>query len=235
MTGNGHKFPIFLTAREIVFNSAARLGMGLASYRQPRRVGYLKKVLDIKKRRQMLLTPIEASQMVRLVEATAKLGGAMAEIGVYQGASARLIREADQLRPLHLFDTFEGLPETVVGDTAHRQGTLEKGQFACSFKSVTSYLADCPNVSYHRGVFPSTAGEVDGRQFSFVHSDVDIYESTKAVLEFLYPRMMPGGIILTHDYASCEGARRAFDEYFLKRQEPVVELAGDQALIVKLM
>jgi len=234
MMTSGHKFPVFLTIRETIFNSAARVGFGLASYRQPMRAGYMKRILEIKKRRQMLLTPIEASQIVRLVEATSKLGGAMAEIGVFRGASARLIREADTARPLHLFDTFEGLPETIIDDTAHRQGVLEKGQFSCSLDTVTSYLVDCQNITFHKGVFPSTASDVAEQRFSFVHSDVDIYESTNAVLEFFYPRMVVGGVILTHDYASAEGVGKAFDGFFDGRQEPVIEMAGDQAIIVNL-
>jgi len=67
-----------------------------------------------------------------------------------------------------------------------------------------------------------------------VHSDVDIYESSKAVLEFFYPRMLPGGIIVTHDFASARGVNRAFTEFFAGRPEPLFELAGDQAAIVML-
>jgi O-methyltransferase len=194
----------------------------------------MRRVLDIQRQREMLLTPMEAGQIFSLVQATAKLGGAMAEIGVYRGASARLIREADGSRPLHLFDTFQGLPETTNVDVAHHQGHLQKGQFACSFESVQKYLVDCDNVYFHQGIFPASANAVDAEHFSFVHSDVDIYESTKAVLEFFYPRMLPGGVIITHDFASCDGARRPFVEFFASRPEPVLELPGDQAMVVKL-
>lgn len=50
------------------------------------------------------------------VRNTAKLGGAIAELGTFQGASAKLIAETDSTRLIHLFDTFEGLPplEPVV-------------------------------------------------------------------------------------------------------------------------
>ncbi len=223
-----------LFARDSIFRNAASLNIGIASYRQPSRAGVMRRILDIQKRREMLLTPVEAGQIFSLVQATTKLGGAMAEVGVYRGASARLIREADSVRPLHLFDTFEGLPETGAVDVAHHQGQLEKGQFSCSMESVQKYLADCEMVKFHKGIFPATASAVNGEYFSFVHSDVDIYESTKAVLEFFYPRMLPGGVIITHDFASCDGARRPFVEFFADRSEPVIELPGDQAMIVKL-
>ena len=59
----------------------------------------MRQILDLRKRREMLLTPVEAWQIFSLVKATAKLGGSMAEVGVYRGASARLIREADEIAP----------------------------------------------------------------------------------------------------------------------------------------
>jgi len=44
--------------------------------------------------------------------------------------------------------------------------------------------------------------------------DVDIYEPTKAVLEYLYPSVVPGGVVILDDYAVWAGATKAVDEYF---------------------
>lgn len=63
---------------------------------------------------------------------------------------------------------------------------------------------------------------------------MDLYASAYSVLEFFYPRLLPGGIILSHDYHTCTGPRKAFDEFFAGRPEPVIELPGNQAMIVKL-
>src|SRR5688500_6464098 len=57
-----------------------------------------------------------------LVKAQSKLEGAIAEVRVYRGASARLICEAKGAKPLLLFDTFEGLPEPTAADRGiHRK------------------------------------------------------------------------------------------------------------------
>ncbi|MGH2509976.1 MAG: TylF/MycF/NovP-related O-methyltransferase, partial [Ktedonobacteraceae bacterium] len=148
--------------------------------------------------------------------------------------SARLIRDADPRRELHLFDTFEGLPEPDDTDAEFRMGKFEKGQFSCSLQSVRNYVGNEANVHFHRGLFPSSAECVVGEKFSFVHSDVDLYESTRSVLEFFYPRMIPGGVIVSHDYFSCQGPRKAFDEFFSGLPEPLIELPGDQIMAVKL-
>ena len=57
------------------------------------------------------LFDVEACQLSALVDATAKIEGDMAEVGTYKGGSAKIICEVKGDRPLHLFDTFGGIPE----------------------------------------------------------------------------------------------------------------------------
>jgi O-methyltransferase len=222
-------------AFNMVNSAAASLGFGLASYRLPARTSLFSEVLDVKSKRDMLLTPLEACQIVQIVRATAKLGGAMAEVGVYRGASARLIRGADKVRPFHLFDTFAGLPEPDDMDVTTGSGRFRRGEYSCSLDNVRNYLSGGPFLSFYKGLFPATAGPVSGESFSFVHSDVDLYQSTKDVLQFFYPRMLAGGVIITHDYATAAGPRQAFDEFFDGKPEAVIELSGDQAMIAKVV
>jgi O-methyltransferase len=215
-------------------NSAAALGFGIATYRQPERTVVMRTIRELKRRREMLLTPLEANQLFSLVRATSKLGGAMAEVGVFLGTSARLICEADSMRPLHLFDTFQGLPEPAETDVEIHVGRFEKNEFACPLDQVKKYLKSFANVHFHPGLFPATGGAVRDERFSFVHSDVDLYASTRSVLEFFYPRLLPGSVILTHDFATAQGPHQAFTEFFKDLPEPLIELPGDQAMIVKL-
>ena len=72
------------------------------------------------------------------------------------------------------------------------------------------------------------------QRFSFVHLDVDLKSSTLACLEFFYPRMVPGGVILTHDYSYLDGVRAAFGEFLAGRREQPIELPSSQAMLVKL-
>ena len=225
-------------ARKVAWNAlhsaCSALGFGIATYRQPERLETIRAIRELKGSCEMLLTPLEASQLFSLVRSTYKLGGAMAEVGVFRGASARLIRQADTLRPLHLFDTFEGLPEPAETDVEIHVGRFEKNEFSCSLLQVQNNLKTCANVHFHPGFFPATGKAVENEKFSFVHSDVDLYASTKSVLEFFYTRLLPGGIILTHDFATAEGPHRAFTEFFENLPEPLIELSGDQAMAVKL-
>ena len=184
----------------------------------------------IKSETKLLLADIEACQLSALADATAKIGGDIAEVGTYHGGSAKIICEVKGDRPLHLFDTFKGIPEVEEIDARE----FVVGQYAASLETVTNYLNDYPNVYFYKGNFPLTAKPVEGKTFSLVHLDVDTYKSTLSCLEFFYPRMSKGGIILSHDYLSVLGVTKAFDEFFEEKLEPIISLTGRQCLIMKL-
>ena len=177
----------------------------------------------------MLLLQDEAYQLLSCARGTANTPGDIAEVGVYRGGSARLMCEVRKDRAIYLFDTFEGLPTTDQVDS--RFGA---GQYAASFEKVQNYLVDFPNVHIYKGLFPATSGPIADKRFSFVHLDVDLYQPTRDSLEFFYSRVNPGGIFLIHDYLWAEGVRRAVEEFFCGRPEPILELAGAYCGIVKL-
>ena len=176
-----------------------------------------------------LLLQEDAYQLLSCVRATANTPGEIAEVGVYRGGSARLMSEVLGHRTLYLFDTFEGLPQTDQLDS--RFGA---GQYAASFEKVQSYLAQFPTVHIYKGLFPATSGPIADKNFSFVHLDVDLYQPTRDSLEFFYPRVNPGGMFLIHDYLWAEGVRKAVQEFFATRPEPILELAGAYCGIIKV-
>jgi len=149
------------------------------------------------------------SVLAETVRQCAKLPGEMAEVGTYKGGSARVIAAACPGKYLHLFDTFgTGIPE----DDQH--GEHKAGDFGdVSFEQVKRYL-DGFNVVFHPGLFPKTAEPVRERRFCFVHLDGDTYQTTKAGLEFFWPRMVEGGAIVLDDWdwERCPGVRKAVEE-----------------------
>jgi O-methyltransferase len=202
----------------------------VVSYDDPDRKKVIDLVRQIQRETPMLLFDNEAYQIFMAAKRAEKIDGDMAEVGVYRGGSAKLIREANRNKVLHVFDTFEGLPDVDLIDAPQ----FKKGQFAASLDEVKNYLKDYKNIHYHKGLSPCTAGPVKDKKFSFIHLDVDTYESTRSCLEFFYSRMNRGGIILSHDYINAAGVRKAFDEFFRDKSEPIIEMSGTQCLIVKL-
>lgn len=160
-----------------------------------------------------------------------KKRGNLAEVGVCRGNSAHIICEAKGDNPLYLFDTFEGLPEPTDED----DGQFRKGESYSPEEVVRRRLNNYKNVYIKKGVFPdSIKGEkLEKTKFIFVNIDVDIYKSVKETLQFFYPRMKPGGIILSHDYVGLIGGKKAFDEFFENKPEQIIELTGSQCLVIK--
>jgi len=212
------QFALGLTQREIV------------SFSQNGRADAAKRIREIVTGFPVQTVGVAEAYLIRnAVIATSQVPGLLAEVGVFRGGTARVISEVKGSRVLHLFDTFEGLPPPGGHDTA-----FEAGEYACSLESVQAYLADCTDVHYHQGLFPDTSGPVEHERFSFVHLDVDLYESTLASLGFFYPRMSRGAMLISHDYVEHPPVKQAFDEYFQGTGQPVLELSGNQCLVVKI-
>jgi hypothetical protein len=136
--------------------------------------------------------------------------GAFAEVGVYQGGSAKVLYEIakHQERNLFLYDTFSGMP--FKGE--HDQH--EAGAFAdCSVDEIKAAMPDAVVV---QGVFPKSI--VPMPKMAFVHADADQYESTKDVCLLFGPMMVPGGMILFDDYRGVGSCIKAVDECFPNRE-----------------
>jgi hypothetical protein len=182
--------------------------------------------------RRMILTIREAYNIYFYLSNSLTLGGAIAELGVYKGAAAKLISEFKADLPLYLFDTFEGMPEVNNAVDLHNKGDFSD----ITMENVQDYLGGYSNVHFHKGFFPDTTQNLPrDMEFCFVHLDADIYESTLSGLNFFYPRLKKGGVIISHDYnaISCPGVRQAFNEFFVDKNEEVIFLWDTQCMVKK--
>jgi len=194
-------------------------------YHDKRTVRLMKQIM--KEDRPFLLLPSELLMVHSLSQSQTAVPGHYAEVGVFKGATAKAICESKKKKHLHLFDTFEGLPDTSIFDRRYKSK-----MFRSNFEMVEKKLSKYKGVKMYKGLFPDTAGPVEDKKFSFVHLDVDIYQSTKDCLEFFYERMSKGGIILSHDY-HADGVKKAFNEFFEERPEQVIHLPISQCMITK--
>ena len=165
---------------------------------------------------------------------TRSLPGAAAEVGVYRGGTARLLADAvhGTGKPLHLFDTFGGMPATDPGKDLHALGDFAD----TSPEAVLKLLHGRDGVFLHVGVFPYTAAAVANESFCLVHVDADIYRSVLDSCAFFYPRLVPAGMMIFDDYGfpSCPGAKEAVDAFFASRKEQPIYLPSGQCLVSKL-
>jgi len=206
--------------------TAARLSYGLMNYRHPVRAKVLREVFRAHERIHTATTPLECAEIYQAVASCDKIAGDMAEAGVFLGGTAMVMLSASPQKRLHLFDTFEGLP--------HDEGNFKTGEWAGSIPNVKRNLAEyADRIDFHAGLFPASAAGLEHLRFSCVHLDLDLYDSTLAALQWFWPRMVSGGILVSHDYPLSDGVVKAFHEFFDTRPEPFIPLSGNQCLAVK--
>lgn len=173
----------------------------------------------------------------QLVKQALLVAGDTAECGVWYGAGSHMImrQTLGSVRQHHMFDSWEGISQPGEHDGEYLQ---EHGKHYLSVAEeiARKNLAEFPHGHFYRGWIPTRFHEVADRKFCLVHLDVDLYEPTLQTLEFFYPRMSIGGLMICDDsgLAKCPGARRAMEEFFAKRSEPLIDLpTGQQFVIVR--
>jgi hypothetical protein len=177
-----------------------------------------KKVLNlvenIRKQTETLQNQVEGHLLYMCTKKVMKYKGDLMELGVYKGGTAKLICEAKDDRPIYLFDPFEFTTPEFVQEL----------------------LKDYQNVHIYKGFFPEAGDPVKDKNFALVHMDINSYEPTLESLKFIYPKMVKGGIILSHDYshAAYPGIKQAFDEFFAEKPEIVLETTGSHCMVIKL-
>ena len=176
------------------------------------------------------------------VKQTEGLPGINFEVGVYKGGTALLIRRTSK-KDLFLVDTFDGMPTVDDQKDLHHTGdfadtSLERVKILLTYSQGTGIST---NTYIFKRKFSNDIDDMnifgaDKPIFSFVHIDVDIYQSVKDCLEFFYPLMVKGGIICVDDYAepNCPGAKLAFDEFMADKQEEKFMDCQSQRAFVKL-
>lgn len=173
-----------------------------------------------------------------------RISGSFVECGVWKGGSTGMMALAHRssnetpTRDLHLFDSFEGLPEpdaaldgaksvayAGAGDGRLRSvgkcvGTLDEN------RELMERMLGYPErlLHYHVGWFqdsiPREAPALG--PIALLRLDGDWYESTRLCLEHLYDKVVRGGIVVIDDYGHYKGCRDAVDAFIEKRNEPIL-------------
>ncbi|MGX9789848.1 TylF/MycF/NovP-related O-methyltransferase [Mycobacterium sp. MMS18-G62] len=192
----------------------------------------------IAKYRNFSLTSIE--RQWALISSTrylnaARIEGDIVECGVWRGGSMMLAKELCSDSPIarrfYLYDTFAGMSEPTEDDVSHverpaqetYQVTRRESHTDWAYASLEevkdnfrrAHLLD-DSVVFVQGKVEETLADPDKQpqRIALLRLDTDWYESTKMELEVLYPRLVPGGVLIIDDYGHWAGARKAVDEYF---------------------
>ncbi|WP_300962168.1 TylF/MycF/NovP-related O-methyltransferase [Helicobacter rodentium] len=168
---------------------------------------------------------------------TYNIKGNVAELGVYQGDTAKVMNRIFEDRKLFLFDTFEGYNAKDINAEKDLEAVNfgEKHLDNTSLELVMKKMPNPDNVIVKKGWFPETTKGLENEQFCFVDIDVDLYAPTLAGLEFFYPKLTQGGIIMLSYFAPHIGNKQAVEEFQKRHNFQIVPLGiPNRAAIIKL-
>ena len=85
---------------------------------------------------------------------------------------------------------------------------------AASEELVRSNLSEFDFIDFYKGWIPERFPEASDRSFILVHIDLDLYDPIRDSIEFFYPRLVEGGIMVFDDYGLSQfpGTKLAVDE-----------------------
>lgn len=177
--------------------------------------------------------------ILKMADQASGVPGDFAECGVYRGSTlvplALWCSQRGLSKTVWGFDSFEGFDESIVPDLEMGGPTFGKRVGGFNETSYEELLAKVQRLRLNdqvrlvKGYFQDTLVRAADRQFSFVHLDCDIYASYRICLEFFYPRMALGGIILLDEYNDppWPGCTKAVDEFMADKPERLAGITMD--------
>jgi len=159
--------------------------------------------------------------------------GAIVECGVFKGSSLVRFAMFRDLFGNHFakkiigFDVFGKFPKSkYVHDKKDRKKFIAAaGDESISTSQLMKILKNKEinkNVELVKGDITKTVPKYLKKhpelRISLLNLDTDIYEPSVTILEYLYPRIVKGGILLLDDFGFFSGETQAIEEYFRKKK-----------------
>jgi O-methyltransferase len=177
--------------------------------------------------------------MTRSAIHCAPLDGSFAEFGVYRGGCSFMV--LSECRPhaersFYLFDTFAGIPSSRL--TAQEVSAGFAGRLSdASVDEVRDRLAAWSDqVRFVAGDVFETLPKTETGPLAFVHLDMNASAPTLVALEYVWSRLVPGGMIVFDDYgwAQYSDQKKLIDNFFEDKPDGLMALPTGQALSVKV-
>jgi O-methyltransferase len=180
-----------------------------------------------------------------------EIPGWQVECGCWKGLSSYLLNHQSKLlNSAHdgsgfmIVDSFEGLSQPTAEDSSRfalnpslftGDFFTQAGAFDCPQQTVRTALAEFPAIEYRQGWIPEVLSSLPERTYSFVHIDLDLHDPIRGGIDYFFPRLAEGGVIVLDDYGSLlwPGAMKAGDEGAAAFGQTLIPLSTGQAILVR--
>lgn len=171
------------------------------------------------------------AQQARYVE------GDVLEVGVWRGGTGAILASAlkdSSDKTIFLADTFEGVVKAGMQDTRYKGG--EHADTSVQLVESLMVQLALPNTRILKGIFPDDTQAAIPGKIAFLHCDVDVYSSSKDIVEWCLPRLSVGASLVFDDYGffGCEGVTRFCNELRNRKDMRFIHNLNGHAIFVKL-
>ena len=195
------------------------------------RAGFMGDMLFISDLYQQIT--VKGAALRRLTRRLYDLGveGNIAELGCYNGDISWQLNALMPDRKLYLFDTMEGFDDRDLAVELEKGFTTVKPN-EYIFAKEDYLMARLPypeNVTLKKGWFPETAFDIEDETFALVYMDTSLYQPTFTGMEYFFPRMSQGGVIVLCGYedSAYGGIRKAIEDLEAKYGAFLILPLGD--------
>ena len=145
-------------------------------------------------------------------------------------------------RKFYLVDTFTGpmteqfsADEIASGRLKITQSAMAAGAYVTDVERVRSNFSEWKDAVVVQGAIPEVLASLTIPQVAFLHIDMNCAAPELAALEFFWPRLSQGGVVLLDDYghSGYESQSKALDVLINRLKAEVLVLPTGQGLVVK--
>lgn len=174
-----------------------------------------------------MVPEVQFRENLRLAETVREVPGNVTEAGTWKGGMLAALAARTGRRAVGL-DGFRGLPPAgdVDGPAARAwqanvAGPDYHNNCRASRRDVEEALERAAVADYAvaEGWVEHTLPRLEVEPIAILRIDVDWYEATLLCLNILYPRVVPGGLVILDDYAAWDGCALAVHRFLDGRAE----------------
>ncbi|MCW2312793.1 TylF/MycF family methyltransferase [Rhodoferax antarcticus] len=141
--------------------------------------------------------------------------GDVLEVGVWRGGTGAILASAVRDFPdkqVFLADTFKGVVKAGQQDTRYTGG--EHSDTSRDIVSDLMETVSLGNTTLLQGIFPDDTQHIVPSKIAMLHCDVDVYSSSKDIVDWCLPRLSVEAIMVFDDYGffGCEGVTKLCNE-----------------------
>lgn len=139
----------------------------------------------------------------------------------------------DENRKIWLVDRWDERDVSHLQNEKEINAGLKPSVYIKTFEQVQDIFSGYEDCEFIQGTVPDCLDRIKSDKISFVYTDLNVAQPEIDAAEYLWERMVSGGIYMIDDYGMFPETRRSFDDFAQGKNLKVLSTAVGVGIIVK--